>query len=111
MDVAKGREGLLILGGLTGSPPEPNNRIPKSYPTGTIDLRGTFETGKHYAALVTLGDAKTQVLKTPIQVLEPPGRQLAPVAAAVVLVTVILDLLQRRRLPFGRRGSRRSRKG
>jgi hypothetical protein len=23
MDVAKGREGLLILGGLTGSPPEP----------------------------------------------------------------------------------------
>jgi hypothetical protein len=27
MDVAKGREGLLILGGLTGSPPEPNNRM------------------------------------------------------------------------------------
>ena len=31
-------------------------REPRSYPTGTIDLHGTFETGKHYAALVTLGD-------------------------------------------------------
>lgn len=84
---------------------------PKAYPTGTIDLHGTFETGKHYAALVTLGDAKPQVMKASIQVLESPGRQLAPVAAAVVLITVILGLLQRLRLPFGRRGSRRSRKG
>ncbi|MGH8585540.1 MAG: hypothetical protein ACREWE_04940 [Gammaproteobacteria bacterium] len=53
---------------------------------------------------MTLGDAKPPVLKAPIQVLESPGRQLALVAAAVVLVTVILGLLQRRRLPFGRRG-------
>jgi len=60
---------------------------------------------------VTLGDAKPQVLKAPIQVLEPPGRGLAPVAAAVVVITVLLGLLQGRRLPFGRRGSRRSRKG
>ncbi|MGH8575862.1 MAG: hypothetical protein ACREXJ_02905 [Gammaproteobacteria bacterium] len=86
-------------------------REPKSYPTGTIDLHGTFETGKHYAALVSVGDEKPQVLKAPIQVLEPPGRPLAPIAATVVLVTVILGLLQRRRLSFGRRGSRRSRKG
>jgi hypothetical protein len=51
-----------------------------------------------------------KVLKAPIQPSNRPDDN-SPVAAAVVFITVILGLLQRWRLPFGRRGSRRSRKG
>ena len=66
---------------------------PKTYPTGTIDLNGNFEEGKHYAAVVTLRDARPLVSRLPIQVRESAGIQLTFIAGAMFLIAVVLGAL------------------
>jgi hypothetical protein len=46
---------------------------PKTYPTGTINVEGSFETGKKYMAVVTISDTRPLVLKAPIRVGESGG--------------------------------------